>query len=280
MKLFILGAALWGACGSWALAATLHVDDFQTGLATLGWAGGAAPTRIADGGPGGAGDAYLRISAGAGGHLATYNEAAAWVGDWGASGATAVTVDLMSPATSAPLAIRLVLFGPTSTFDRWTSVSAQSVPSDGVWRSYSFAIGPGDITRVIGGGTYEQLRASTLRVMLRHNPGSPSATGPPVASPGGMLNIDNITLAGSAEPLVGDFNHDGLVDAADLNDPTAGWQARFGTDVDGGDFLEWQRNFGPAGAAAAAASVPEPAAILLGAGLCLGCWRLLRCGSG
>jgi len=68
----------------------------------------------------------------------------------------------------------------------------------------------------------------------------------------------------------GDFNVDGLVDAADL----AAWRAGFGTavdaaridgdadlddDVDGADFLLWQRNLGTADATPSHA-VPEPTA--------------------
>jgi hypothetical protein len=82
-----------------------------------------------------------------------------------------------------------------------------------------------------------------------------------------------------------DFNGDGLVNAADL----ASWKLGFGTspgaaiaqgdadhdgDVDGGDFLQWQRQITPSGAVAAA---PEPAAqsMLLSAVVAM-CLRLKR----
>jgi len=42
----------------------------------------------------------------------------------------------------------------------------------------------------------------------------------------------------------GDFDSDGDVDGDDLYDPALGWQARFGNDLDGSDFLTWQRNLG------------------------------------
>ena len=67
--------------------------------------------------------------------------------------------------------------------------------------------------------------------------------------------------------LAGDFQFDGLVDAADL----AVWQATYGTGgpfvaadgdfdgrVTGGDFLVWQRAFGNAAIASAGGGVPEP----------------------
>ncbi len=64
--------------------------------------------------------------------------------------------------------------------------------------------------------------------------------------------------------LSADFDLDGDVDADDLNDPVDGWQARFGSDLDGGNFLDWQRQLG-SGAVIATTTIPEPAT----------CWMLL-----
>jgi hypothetical protein len=68
-------------------------------------------------------------------------------------------------------------------------------------------------------------------------------------------------------PLPGDFK----VDGADLTDPITGWEARFGVDLDGGDFLIWQRNItGPDDGLGAGTVVPKPStALLLGALLCM-----------
>lgn len=84
-------------------------------------------------------------------------------------------------------------------------------------------------------------------------------------------------VAPAVVSLPGDFNGDGMVDAADF----LAWRSSFGTasgatladgdanvdgDVDGGDFLVWQQNFGPAPLSSAqSASVPESTTILLGA---------------
>ena len=92
---------------------------------------------------------------------------------------------------------------------------------------------------------------------------------------------DNAAVARSflqaalTEPVPGDFNADGVVDAADL----ARWSAGFGLatgallaqgnadrdrDVDGADFLVWQRHFDSgASVTAASTSVPEPPAVAL-----------------
>jgi hypothetical protein len=66
----------------------------------------------------------------------------------------------------------------------------------------------------------------------------------------------------------GDFDEDGDVDNDDLNDPVLGWAARYGVDLDGRDFLTWQRNFGSSvGPLNSAISIPEPSAILLLSGV-------------
>ena len=82
----------------------------------------------------------------------------------------------------------------------------------------------------------------------------------------GITNISsNLFFAGiplPAIPIAGDFNNDGVVNAADL----AVWKTGFANgSMTGADFLEWQRNYGTGSATTAAAAVPEPAAI----GLCM-----------
>jgi hypothetical protein len=65
----------------------------------------------------------------------------------------------------------------------------------------------------------------------------------------------------------GDFDGDGDVDSTDFNHPTLGFKARFGVNLDGRDFLTWQRNYGtPAPGVAAGTGVPEPATGSLFAG--------------
>jgi virginiamycin B lyase len=66
------------------------------------------------------------------------------------------------------------------------------------------------------------------------------------------------------DALAGDFNDDGVVDAADLTDPNLGWQTRFGADLDGEAFLTWQRHLGSgAPTIVAGSTIPEPASVLL-----------------
>ncbi|MBX3435061.1 MAG: hypothetical protein KF847_17220 [Pirellulales bacterium] len=85
----------------------------------------------------------------------------------------------------------------------------------------------------------------------------------PGGTTAGIAYLDNLVLA-AATTLPGDFNGDGQVSSADLNDPANGFRARFGGDLNGSDFLTWQRQFGVALAVTAAADVvPEPASTAL-----------------
>lgn len=63
--------------------------------------------------------------------------------------------------------------------------------------------------------------------------------------------------------LLADFDGDGDVDSADLTDPADGWTARYGADLDGSDFLQWQREFGMSAALGSVAIVPEPTSVAL-----------------
>ncbi len=77
-----------------------------------------------------------------------------------------------------------------------------------------------------------------------------------------FLLADIIDINGTA-PLQGDFDGNGFVDGADLTDPVLGWQARFGVDLTGADFLVWQRNLGLGVPPLAASVVPEPSSLAI-----------------
>jgi hypothetical protein len=192
-----------------------HVDDFED--ARAGWSGD-TPGLVTTGGPAGEGDGYLRLvsrgGGGAGSRLATYNPTAVWTGDFGAAGVTAIELDFKNDATSSgPLEMRLVLFGPNSTNDRWTSTEAITVPNNGQWERLSFPVDAESLTRVGGTRTYDEMIAKVLRVQVRHDNGDPSRDGAPVVASAGM---DNVTILGGVLDN-SDFNDDGVVDVQDID---------------------------------------------------------------
>lgn len=92
------------------------------------------------------------------------------------------------------------------------------------------------------------------------------------AAPGGGGFTEGTAFI-TVPDLPGDFNGDGLVDGADLDDPVVGWKARFGIELDGSDFLVWQRNLSPS---PGVASVPEPRALWVALGAVVGAWWARR----
>jgi hypothetical protein len=87
--------------------------------------------------------------------------------------------------------------------------------------------------------------------------------------------LDNMRVVSELEPLPGDFNGDGVVDAADYTvwRDTLGSTTDLRADanlngiVDSGDYQMWVANYGTtasAGSGASSAAVPEPSSAILG----------------
>lgn len=168
------------------------LDDFEDG--TLGgWSPPAGNTANVAGGPPGS-TRYLEI--GPASHLAAFDAGVNGVID---SVVDAIEMDMFRPLGTSELEIRLVLFGPGGG-NRWTSTASQILPGDGVWRRYRFGILPGDLTQVLGAGSYAQLTGNLNRIMVRHDTGGPSPGGTPVAPNIGVFGIDNVSATAIPEP--------------------------------------------------------------------------------
>ena len=182
-----------------------------------GWEGGEMAI-VSAGGPLGAHDSHLSIvsdgGSGVGSRLAAYNRKPDWIGDFKTAGITSLDMDMVNyPASAQDLSMRLVLFGPNNTNNRWTSKQSIKVPRDGQWHHLSFPISPETIQRVAGTATYDAMLSNVVRVLFRHDNDPAGATGTPVAA---RVGVDNITLVGpKLKPS--DFNRDGVLDVNDIN---------------------------------------------------------------
>jgi hypothetical protein len=92
------------------------------------------------------------------------------------------------------------------------------------------------------------------------------APGSPLSNELYTLEFETTSLAGSQvtftfAPLPGDFNGDGVVDAADY----VVWRSGLGTTYTQADYDVWRAHFGPTvtSGAGASAAVPEPATLML-----------------
>jgi hypothetical protein len=173
-------------------------DNFQGGT-TQGWQTGAPdpnpPVVVADGGPEGAGDAYLLLtssgSTGAGGRLIVYNSDQ-WAGNYTSTGVNMISMH-MNNFGSVELSMRIVLQGPGDNF--W-SVNPVLVPSQSGWVTVQFPVQAGDLT---GGSDVSATLGGVTSVRILH-----SVSGSYVADRvTTQLGIDNITAAD--EPLPVEF---------------------------------------------------------------------------
>jgi hypothetical protein len=185
--------AVLGIC-SGALAASLDQrDDFQDGT-TQGWRTGPAnpnpPSWVADGGPDGDGDGFLRIEGNggdeAGGNLVAFNTDQ-WTGDYLAAGVGAIRADLRNLGAGA-LVVRLLLEGPGGGVH---TLGAAALQAGSGWRSFTFHL---DAAALTGGSDPESTLSAVSKLRILHAP-TPSGA-EPVA---GVLGVDNLTaLSGDA----------------------------------------------------------------------------------
>lgn len=240
-------------------------DSFSAN--TENWQQGeSANLRATTGGPGGAGDAYLRVVAdGSGEHgkLVVFNRSQ-WAGNYSTAGITAIGMAVNNLGASN-LQLRLA-FGSASDPDTggtwYASLNPVSVPAASGWTNIQLPVGSSHSTRVQGSGSYASLMASVSTLRLLHAP-TPSNRSPNVVA---TLGVDNILAIGPTA-LFGDYNDDGVVNAADYvvwrknlnqnvtipNDMTSG-------SVSPGDYDVWRTHFGETRLGAGQpAAVPEPA---------------------
>jgi hypothetical protein len=173
-----------------------QIDTFEDGT-TQGWITGGPhpepPINISSGGPAGADDNYLQITAlgtgGPGGKLAAFNSNQ-WAGDYLAAGVTTIRMDVNNFGNE-DLALRLLLsdpmFGPPTNIA--VSSDAVLVPAGSGWLSVDFLVDASNLTALLGDTNSALSGATELR--LFHSPDL-NFPGPNVAA---RLGVDNIQAA-------------------------------------------------------------------------------------
>ena len=176
------------------------IDTFQYGT-LQNWDAGIGGTEppfppeiIPGGGPGGAGDAFMQITAiggttGSGSRISVVNREAQWSGNYLAVGVNFITMWLRNTGPN-DLQVRLVIAdvaaGTLPPLNIAVSSKALSLPVGGNWVKAAFPVGPGFLTATRGTVHGALSNAGELRVM--HNP---AATFPPPTIIG-RLAVDNI----------------------------------------------------------------------------------------
>lgn len=212
----LAGAAIVAALvGVVARAVTCgQIDDFEDG-SVMGWSEGAVspnpPTNVADGGPTGAGDAYLRnVSSGgfgAGSKMVMSNNAQ-WTGDYMAAGVTRIEMD-MANFGSTPLAMRVAIQATVALATvQYCSTQAVSLPADGQWRHVAFDLTEDDLTRVLGSAAVVDALQSVNELRVLSSAAGPAWRGDAIAA---TLAVDNIRAV-----VAGDCQADGFTDLDDV----------------------------------------------------------------
>jgi hypothetical protein len=191
LRVAALCLALAGFTAVPAAAVTIGTKDtFEDGT-TSGWITGGPsplqPVNVPDGGPAGAGDAYLRLAAtgagGAGGKLVGI-AADQWFGDYIAAGVTAIEMDVINLG-STDVALRLYFAGPGGS---GTSTSGIALASGGGWTRVAFPTLPGAITAAPGVSA-ENVLSNVSELRLFHSAAA-IFPGPNIAA---QIGIDNVT---------------------------------------------------------------------------------------
>jgi hypothetical protein len=126
-----------------------QTDDFESGLQGWSYGLGRLPDLVPDGGPTGAGDQYMRLTAGPalGGtaRLTVFNRAQ-WLGNYIAAGVTAIEMDLLfTPTAGGPSSLSMrIAYKPnpsTGMFDPgYSSTTPFILPADGQWHHAVFPL--------------------------------------------------------------------------------------------------------------------------------------------
>jgi hypothetical protein len=192
-------AAILAALAAPRLAAGVtlgQLDSFEDGTAQ-NWVVGllasshpAPPANFATGGPAGAGDHFLQVTAvggvGAGNRLTVINPAQ-WAGDYEAAGVTGIAMDVFNLGNTN-LALRLLFEDPVAgpPSNQAVSSSAISLPAASGWTHVVFPITPGDLTAVLGSVDAALANASAIRIFHATTATFP---GNPIVA---QLGVDNI----------------------------------------------------------------------------------------
>ena len=152
---------------------------------------GAPPvTNIASGGPSGAGDAYIRLTAdgsGSGGKLTAFNRDQ-WLGDYIGTGVNAVEVDLLNQS-AVTLTIRLAFKngpGGGASAPGYMSQPMVLTPGSG-WQHFTISLLPANLIGVNNPAPWNSFFIGEVRFI--HSVGTTSLSGSTVI---GQLGIDNV----------------------------------------------------------------------------------------
>ena len=184
-----------------AAAITLgQIDDFQAGT-LQGWTGGTTATNQPSGGPGGAGDRYVRLnSAGAQPRHLQHRPVGGELRRRGCHSRRHRPQQLRAESREPPahdLHARLCVRGR-----RLHGLDADQrdvLPAGSGWVKVEFSLAEPDLTRVIGADSYAATIANVERLHLKHDDGPPDPPGTQIFV-NAVLGMDNVVALPEPAP--------------------------------------------------------------------------------
>ena len=203
----LLFTAILCAANAWPLQTATasvvkgQIDDFESGT-TLNWANGGAPQplNITTGGPAGANDNFLKVTAdgsGSVGKLTVFNRSQ-WLGNYLGQGINEIDMDLENLG-STPLTIRLAFKSTTSNGAPSYLSAGFALPADAIWHHAAFQITPGSMIAVSGPTAFSTFFTSEAEMRIINEAGAANSNGDVVVS---QLGIDNITALPEPSSLI------------------------------------------------------------------------------
>lgn len=192
-----------------------QVDDFQGGT-TMNWLNGASAVALVNsGGPAGANDAYIQVTAtgsGMGGRLVAQNYTfppsfnSQWTGNYLAAGVTAITLDLINQS-AVTLSIRIAFKTEiTQASSGYLSLPVILTAGSG-WQHFSISITSANLTAIGGPSDYNTFfQNGFAEIRIINGADATNLNGDPVV---GQLGIDNIRAV--PEPTVAALALGGLI---------------------------------------------------------------------
>jgi hypothetical protein len=198
----IMGIAMLSRDARAAIAAG-QIDKFDDGTSQSWEFGHGFPAIEPGGGPAGASDSYIQMSAGTGGlalNLIIFNDNQ-WTGNYAAAGVTQIDMDLKNPST-VPLTMRVVLKTGNGQTPGWCSTSGFALPADGVWHHASYLLDTADMTPINSPPPLATLLTNVgdMRIL---DAGSPTITGDSVTAVFGVDNIQAVPEPAGALVILG-----------------------------------------------------------------------------
>ena len=191
-----------------------QIDTFQDGT-TMNWGNGPFAPPIINfntGGPGGAGDRYIQMTAdgsGPGGRLTIFN-VDQWAGNFIAAGVTTLEIDLNNQS-AVSLSIRIAFKSQISQDSPGYLSAPMFLPANSGWQHFSISITAANVVAVGGPTAYNTFFTAVAEMRIIHEVGTANLNGDPVT---GALGIDNIRAV--PEPTVTALGIIGLLGFAAL----------------------------------------------------------------